>query len=72
MILRQVQSAAKPQIGHEAGRANHPGDLKLPPYRIILHYEPSPRVPICFCDFAEVRDVVYETFLAILRAEGAL
>lgn len=43
--------------------------LKVPPYRVILHYESSSRGPLCFCDYAEMRDVVYEQFLAILAEE---
>ena len=35
--------------------------LKVSPYRVILHYESSPRGPVCFCDFAELRDVPQDT-----------
>ena len=46
--------------------------LKVPPYRIILRYGSSSAGPVCFCEFAERRDVVYEQFIIILGEEGTI
>lgn len=45
--------------------------LKIPPRRVILRYQESARGPECYCTYIETRDVVYETFAALL-SEGQI